>query len=220
MRGEGEAVGGDAEFFADELGAGGDIAPLVGAADLELAVVGLAEVAKIVGLKELVTELGVADTALAFHAGLDRVLGKHDVEGEKFSDVAQEIEEAERGGPISVIHEAGGVAGGVEIQEAGELAANGGDVMGELRGREEIAFGGFTGGIADHAGGTAGEGDGVVAGELEAAQEELRHEVADVERTARGIEAAIDRDRAGGEALGERGAIGAIGVEATPLEFG
>lgn len=218
--GEGEAVGGDAEFFADELGAGGDIAPLVGAADLELAVVGLAEVAKIVGLKELVTELGVADTALAFHAGLDRVFGEHDVEGEKFSDVAQEIEEAERGGPIGIIHEAGGVTGGVEIQEARELAADGDDVVGELRGREEITFGGFTGGIADHAGGTAGEGDGVVAGELEAAQEELRHEVADVERIARGIEAAIDRDRAGGEALGERGAIGATGVEATPLEFG
>jgi hypothetical protein len=69
-----------------------------------------------------------------------------------------------------------------------------------------------------HAGGAAGQGDGVVAGVLEAAQHELGQEVADMERVARGIEPAIERDRAFVEALGQRFEVGAIGQKAAPLE--
>ena len=58
----------------------------------------------------------------------------------------------------------------------------------------------------------------MVAGELETFQRELAHEVADVERVAGGIEAAIERDGALGQALGKRIKIGAVGEESAPLE--
>src|ERR1051326_6469186 len=41
----------------------------------------------------------------------------------------------------------------------------------------------------------------------------------DVQRIARGIEAAIERQRAFGEALGERVAVRAVGMKAAPLEL-
>ena len=58
----------------------------------------------------------------------------------------------------------------------------------------------------------------VVAGELEAAERELAHEVADVESVGGGIEAAIERDRTLGDALGQRIEIGAVGEEAAPAK--
>jgi hypothetical protein len=66
---EGETPGEEPDFFADEVGAGGDVAPLLGAADLEFAVEDLAEVAKIVGLKQLVAELGETNAGFAAEAG-------------------------------------------------------------------------------------------------------------------------------------------------------
>jgi hypothetical protein len=88
----------------------------------------------------------------------------------------------------------------------------------ELFARKEIALGGFAGGIADHAGGATGERERMMAGKLKTAQRELAHEVTDVERIAGGVEAAIQRDGALSEALGERFFVGAVGDEAAPLE--
>ena len=119
-------------FFADEIGAGGEVAPLVGAADLEFAAEGLAEVQEVIGLQELVAELGIADAGVAFHAGLHGVLCEHDVEGKIFSDFAEEIEEAEGGDPVGVVDQAGRIGGGGEVEEAGELGLDAGDVVGEL----------------------------------------------------------------------------------------
>ena len=91
--------------------------------------------------------------------------------------------------------------------------------MRDLFGRLQIAFSGLTGRVADHAGGAAGEGDGVVAGELKAAEGKERHQVTDVQRIGGRVEAAIKRDRSRGQALRERVGVGAVGVQAAPLEF-
>jgi hypothetical protein len=99
-----------------------------------------------------------------------------------------------------------------------KVAGDGADVGGDLVGGLQVALGGFAGRIADHARGAAGESEHVMAGELEAAERDLAHEMADVKRVAGRIEAAIDRERALREALGERAFVGAIGDEAAPFQ--
>ena len=69
-------------------------------------------------------------------------------------------------------------------------------------------------------GGAAGERDRVVAGELEAAQHDLADQVADVEPVGRRVEADVDADRAVGEALGQRVAVGGVVDEAAGVEVG
>ena len=81
-------------FLRHEINAGGDVAPLVAAADLQFAIVLLAQMIKIKRLQQHVAELGVADAGLAvFHARADAFLGDHHVDGKMFADVAQKIEE-------------------------------------------------------------------------------------------------------------------------------
>ena len=218
---EGEAPrSGFADFLADEVSTGGDVAPLVRTADLELAFVLWfdVQVIEIVSLQELVAEFGVADPGAAFHARADAVLGDHDVDRKIFSDVAQKIEVADAAGPVGVVDEASGIGRRAEVEQARELVGDRADVVLELFTREEIALGGFTRRIADHAGGSTGKGERVVAGELKTAQHQLAHEMPDVEGIAGGIEAAIQCDRSLSEALGERFFVGAVGDEAAPLE--
>src|SRR5439155_21699550 len=61
---QGEAIDGTSEFFATKLDAGGDVAPLVAAADLQLAFVVAAQDVKVEGLEQHIAELGVADARL------------------------------------------------------------------------------------------------------------------------------------------------------------
>ena len=79
---------------ADEVDAGGDVAPLVRAAHLELDVVVLVQPPEVVGLQEHVAELGVGDAVVALHPGPHRLLGHHLVDGDVLADVPQELEHA------------------------------------------------------------------------------------------------------------------------------
>lgn len=215
------------EFFANEVHACGDVAPLVAAADLEFAAVDAGEVVEVVGLEEHVAEFRVADANLAvFHACADGFFGDHLIDGEVLADVAEEVEEADGAEPVGVVDEASGVGGGVEVEEACELGSDGGDVGGDLVFGEELAFLGFAAGVADAAGGAAGDGDGVVAGELEAAEGDEGDETAGVETIGGGVEAAVEGDWVVEETLGEPagavtgfGAAGVVVDEAAPLKF-
>ena len=66
----GEAVRRLAGRLADQVDAGGDVAPLVGAAHLQLDAVRGVEVPEVVGLQQHVAELGVRDAGLAGQPGL------------------------------------------------------------------------------------------------------------------------------------------------------
>ena len=55
--------------------------------------------------------------------------------------------------------------------------------------------------------------------ELKAPEGQERDEIPDVQRVGGRVEAAIQRRGARGQALGQRGEIGAVGVEAAPVEF-
>jgi hypothetical protein len=67
--------------LADEVGAGGNVAPLVVAAHLERDGVVVVEVEEVVGLEDHVAELGVADALVAVvEAVAHRVLLHHGVD--------------------------------------------------------------------------------------------------------------------------------------------
>ena len=155
-------------------------------------------------MNQLVAKFGKTDAGLAAEAGFYAVLGDHAAEGEMFADVTEEIEEADGGGPVGVVDDAGWVAAGAEVEEALELGLNAREIVGELLAGEQVAFGGFAAGVADHAGGAAGEADGVVTRELEAPQGKLGDKMADMEGIAGRVEAAIQRDRPLAQALGQR----------------
>ena len=71
----GEAPDLVAADLADELDAHGDVAPLVAAADLQVAAVVEVQAQEVVGLEQHVAELGVGDPLVrALEAGLDRLL--------------------------------------------------------------------------------------------------------------------------------------------------
>lgn len=106
------------------LRAGGDVAPLVGAAQLDFAVHRLVEVQEVVALNQLVGEFGERHAvALAVEAFLHGVFGHHVVDGDALADVADEIEEREFLHPVVVVDQRGGVRGvGVEVEQFGQLA--------------------------------------------------------------------------------------------------
>jgi len=64
-----------------------------------------------------------------------------------------------------------------------------------------LALGALAAGVSDQAGRPAGDGDWVVTEQLKASQAEKRDEVADVQAVGRRVEAAVEHDGAGGEAL-------------------
>ena len=107
----GEGVGFVAGNFLNELGTGGDVAPLVRTAHLEFAVLMLVQIDKIVSLQQLVGELGERHTLaeLAVEALLDAVFGHHIVDGDEFADVSREIKEGVVLHPVVVIDQFGGV---------------------------------------------------------------------------------------------------------------
>ena len=80
---------------ADQVDAGGDVAPLVAAADLQRAAVPAVEVQEVVRLQQHVAELGEGDASLAVGAMRARTdsLASIWFDAEVLADVAQEVDE-------------------------------------------------------------------------------------------------------------------------------
>ena len=217
---EGEAVDGLAGFFAGELRADGDVAPLVAAADLEFAVFRLVEVVEVVALEQHIGEFRVADAGfiVAAEARFDAFFGHHGIDREVFSDVAEEIEEADGADPRGIVDELGGVGERfVEVEDAGELLSDGGDIAIEHFFGQQLAFGFFPRWIADAAGCSTCESDRAMACVLESAERDERHEVADVEGVGGRIEACVESDWAVGETFGQLIERRAVSVKSSPL---
>ena len=174
---------------ADQLGAGGDVAPLVAAAQLQLHVHVGVQVLEVIALHQLVTELGEGEARL--QAVLHGVLGHHVVHGDVLAHVADEAQEAHVLEPVVVVHQAGAVGPIAEVQEAFQLGADAGHVVREHLLAEQVAFGALAAGIAHHAGGAAHEGHGAVPAALEVHQQHDGHEVAHVQRVGGGVEAHV-----------------------------
>src|SRR5699024_2893437 len=79
------------------------------------------ELEVVVALHDLVRELGEGDPGLAVETGGDGFLGKHPVDREVLSDVAEEVDRRELRGPVEVVDDLGGM-GAVEVEELLDLA--------------------------------------------------------------------------------------------------
>ena len=85
-----------------------DVAPLIGASDLQLDAASSTQVIEVVSLQELVGEFGEAQAAAAVlrrQSRFDRVLAHHGSEPGVFADVPQEVQQPHLPEPVQVVHE-------------------------------------------------------------------------------------------------------------------
>ena len=136
------------------------------------------------------------------------------------SDIAQEIEDADRAHPVGIVEQERGIRLALEIEQPAQLALDARDVGLEAFRREEIALGRLAARVADHAGRAARDGDGPMARQLEPAQNEQADQVAEVEAVGGRIEADVkgDRGRAGREQPFQFLAIGHVGDQPAPMK--
>ena len=176
---------------ADEVGARQNVAPLVVAAQLELAAVLAEEHQKVIRLHEHIVEFEEGEPLL--HAGTVALRREHLVDGEIRADLAQKVDVIEVEEPVGIVDDDGAVLA-LETDEARHLLLEAFDVIFDGLARHHGAHIGAAGGVADHARAAADEDDGLMAGILHVAHGDELHEVADVQAVRRGIEADIEGD--------------------------
>lgn len=106
--------------LVNQVQAGGEVAPLVGAAEFQRAVVFVKQVEEVVALQHLIAELGEGDAFLGVQAASHGVFGQHGAQAEVLADIAQEVDDGHRSGPIVVGHETHRV-GAFSLQNAADL---------------------------------------------------------------------------------------------------
>ncbi len=208
---------------ARQFDAGDDVAPLVGAAHLQIAAEAPGQLDEIVGLQDRVVEFEKRHRLVAVEPQLDAVLGQHAVDRKMPADVAQQRDVAQFVEPIGVVdHDRGAgdrstgtvIARGAEIEEIGEDPADPRHVAGNLLVAQQLAGLIAPGWVADPRGAAAHQDDRLMAGPLKEAQQHDRHQMADMQTVGGTVVADIGGDRAGGEARVERLQIGALVDEA------
>ena len=201
---------------------GGDVAPLVGAAHLQLDVLVLAEPPEVVGLEQHVAELGVGDPVLALHAVPDRLLGHHLVDGHVLADVAEEVEHADRARSSRRCRPGwpGSGPGSKSSRRSSWRLDRGDVVVAACRGRAGCAPRCDRSGRRPCPVAPPASGNGPVTGQLEPAQRELPEQVADVEAVGGRVEADVDADRSRGQPGGEGVPVGGVVDEAAGLQVG
>jgi hypothetical protein len=190
--------------LAYQVGTRGDVAPLVAAAHLQLAALGLEQVPEVVRLDQHVAELGVRDPL--GHPARHRLLLQHAPHPEVPSRVAQELHQREPSEPVGVVPEPGGV-GTLEREKPLQLAHQRPGVSVDLVERHDRALGALAAGVTHHAGPTAHQRDGDMSLPLQPGHPHHGDKVADVQRVRRGIEPGVGRDRPPAQALGKLGSV-------------
>ena len=195
----GQREGLAAVHAADELRARGDVAPLVGAAQLQDAAAVLPEPVEIIALHQLVAEFGEGHAlgGVARKALLHGVLRHHIIDGDGLADVADEVDEGVVLHPVVVVHELRLVGGvGVEVEEMRQLGLDARHVVRERCLVEQVALLALHRRVADHAGGAADQRERLVAAVLEMLQDHHAHQVPDVQGVRRRVDSDVRRLRA------------------------
>ena len=203
--------------LANEVGAARQVAPLVAATRLQLAVVLTKELEKVEALQNLVAELGVADALIGVQSRRNRVFLEHRADAEVLADLAQEVDRAQRGGPVEVVDEAHRVlalvrekARHLRLQACHPLFNGLAAVQGALGGRARIT---------DQTGRATDEAEGLVPLQLEPTQKQQLHKVAEVQAGSGRVEAAVIGERSALEQLAERLGVGRYVHQPAPLEL-
>ena len=198
----------------DQLDAPGEVAPLVAAAELQRDPVVAVEVEEVHGLQQHVAELGVADPGL--EPGPDDVAGEHPVDREVLADVAQEVDDRHRRGPVVVVDHRRGVRS-LERQERLDLAAHLLDPLLDGVERVERALARLLG-VADHAGRPTHQEVRRVAGLLQSARGQDLDQVAHVQAGRGRVEADVEPHAPLPERLAQGVEVRRVGDQAAPLE--
>ena len=114
----------------------------------------LIEIHKIVALQELVGKLGERHPHIRIgtQAFLDRIFGHHIVDRNMFADVTDKVQERIVLHPVVIVHELGRIRSvGIEIEEFGQLFLDTFLIVPERILVEQVSFGRFHRGVADHA---------------------------------------------------------------------
>ena len=203
--------------LADQLGATGEVAPLVRAAGLQHAAVVAEQLQVVHALQDLVAELRVADALVGIQAGGNGVLAEHGADAVVLADLAQEVDGAQGRGPVEVVDHACGIVA-LEAQEAADLGLQVAHPLGHGVLGVQGPFGRRPR-ITDQPGGAAHESQRLVAGQLEPAHQEQLDQVAQVQARRGGIEAAVIRDGVAGEELFQLRLVGGDVDKAAPLQL-
>ena len=193
-----------AECAVDKLCAGGHVAPLVVATELQAHAVLLILVEEVVALEQLVCELCERKTVASFAVEtlLHAVLSHHVVDGDVLANLASEVEEGEVLHPVVVVDELCLVRlCAVEVEELRNLLLDSLLVVVEGSSVEQVALLALARGVANHTGSTAHEQVGLVTATLQVAQHHDTTEVTDVERVGCRVGAQIRRHHVGIEIL-------------------
>ena len=176
---------------AGEVDTRRDVAPLIRAADLQLAAIAFVQLGKVVALQQTVGKLGVGNALfVAADALLNRFLLDHGIDREVLADVAQELQCAHAAKPVVVIGHDRRIRT-FEVEEGGYLTADFIDPAGDDVRCVELAFVGLETRVANHPGCAADECNWLVSGHLKALEQEHRHQMPEVQAVRRWVEAAI-----------------------------
>ena len=174
-----------------------DIAPLVGAAHLQVALIAPRQLDEVVGLQQHVVELDERQLLLALEAHLRRIHRQHPVDREVPADVAQEFDIVERRQPLGVVGHDRVTARLAEIQELREDRLDAVLVRVDLLDREDAPRLVAARGIADPRRTTAHQRDRFAgAALLQPVQHHDRQQVADVQRRRGAVVADVGDDPA------------------------
>jgi len=137
-----------------QVNARGDVAPLIRSPGLQDTPVLAEQLQVVVGLQQLVAELGVADAVLG-QAGCHRFAIEHAVDTEVLAHIAQELQRIETLGPVVVVDHDSGVVSG-EVVEPLELAPDPRHPLGNRLGWVQVPLPRFLW-VADQAGRAANQ---------------------------------------------------------------
>ena len=172
----------------DQLGAGQHIAPLVVAAELQVAAVILVEPVKIIRLHDHVVKLDkgqalVPSLLIAFRR-------KHPVYRKMRPDLTKQFHVIEVKQPVRIVdHERFSVR---KINETAHLNLKALDIVGDLLLCEHFPHIGLAGRVADHACAAPEQGDRFIACHLQALHEAQGHKMSDVQAVRRRIKADVE----------------------------
>jgi hypothetical protein len=176
----------------DQLGARGDVAPLVAAAHLELAVVGAEEVPEVVRLGKHVAEFGERDSRL--HPALHRFLLQHVADGEVLPGVTEKSR-SRIGRSQSALFLILAALAPSKVRNRSSCALIAWRWHRCARPRVSGALP-LPAGISHHAGAATNDDDRRSAGPLEPGQSHDRNQIPDMQRIRCRIEPDVSRNRA------------------------
>ncbi len=203
-----------------QVDTGGDVTPLVGAADLQLDAMHTVQAGEVVALQQVIGEFGEGDADIvAIQALLNRFLVNHLVNGEVLTDVAQEGQHIHAAKPVVVIGGDGAVSPTIEIQERCDLVADLLDPTLYRLFRIQLTLARLETRVADQPCRPADQRHRLMPGQLEALQTQQGNQMAQMQAVCGRIESAIQCDRPLRQSLCQRLFVRNLGHEAPLLQL-